>query len=119
MGLFEVEVAIANTAAPAQTTRVALLVDIGSTLSWVPRTVLESLGVTPTSRLVFELADGRQVERDAGGVLMSLDGRSLPIPVAFGEAGEAAVLGATALEALGFVVDPVAMKLFPRNLRVL
>jgi hypothetical protein len=38
------------------------------------------------------------------------------VPVAFGEPGEEAVLGATALEVLGLLVDPVAKKLLPRNL---
>ena len=39
--------------------------------------------------------------------------------MAFGEPGEEAVLGATALEILGFTVDPVAQKLVPRNLLAL
>jgi len=42
-----------------------------------------------------------------------------PVPVAFGEPGEKAVLGATALESLGFVPDPIAKKLVARNLRAL
>ena len=38
---------------------------------------------------------------------------------AFGQEGEAAVLGATALEGLGLIVDPVAKKLIPRDLLAL
>ena len=41
------------------------------------------------------------------------------MPVAFGEPGEEAVLGATALEILGLLVDPVNQKLIPRNLLAL
>jgi len=41
------------------------------------------------------------------------------VPVAVGEPGEEAVLGATALETLGLLVDPVAQKLIPRNLLAL
>jgi hypothetical protein len=38
------------------------------------------------------------------------------VQVAFGEPGEEAVLVATALERLGFMVEPVAKKLIPRDL---
>ena len=119
MGMFEVKVKLANLAVPGRVEEVSLLVDKGATLSWIPRQVLEDLGATVFSRLPFELADGRQLERDVTTVLLTIDGRKAPVPVAFGEAGEEAVLGATAPESLGFLVDPVAQKLIPRNLRML
>jgi len=119
MGMFEVKVKLANLATPSRTEEASLLVDTGATLSWIPRQVLESLGATVLSRLPFELADGRRLERDITTVLFTIDGRKAPVPVAFGEAGEAAVLGATALESLGLMVDPAAQKLLPRNLRML
>jgi hypothetical protein len=49
-------------------------------------------------------------------VLLTVEGRRAGVTVAFGEPGEEAVLGATALETLGFMVDPVGKKLVPRNL---
>jgi hypothetical protein len=52
-------------------------------------------------------------------VLLTIDGRKGAVQVAFGEPGEEAVLGATSLEGLGFLVDPVAEKLVPRDLRQL
>src|SRR6266568_7679867 len=119
MGEFEVKVKVASLAAPERTEEISLLVDTRATLSWIPRVVLERLGVTPYSRLPFTLADGRTLERDTTAVLMTIDGRKASVPVAFGEPGEEAVLGATALEGLGFVVDPVAKKLIPRNLLAL
>jgi len=119
MGMFEMNVKLANLAAPGQTEEVSLLVDTGATLSWIPRQVLESLNAIVFSRLPFELADGRRLERDVTTVLLTIDGRKAPVPLAFGEAGEEAVLGTTALESLGFLVDPVAQKLVPRNLRML
>ena len=119
MGMFEVTVRLANLAAPDRTEEVSLLVDTGATLSWVPRKVLESLNAGVFSRLPFELADGRQLERDITTVLLTIDGRKAPVAVAFGELGEASVLGATALESLGLLVDPVEQKLIPRNLRML
>jgi len=119
MGMFEVNVKLTNLAAPGQAEEVSLLVDTGATLSWIPREVLDRLGAIVFSRLPLELADGRRLERDVTTVLLTVDGRKAPVPVAFGEAGEAAVLGATALESLGLLVDPVAQKLIPRNLRML
>lgn len=88
-------------------------------MSWIPRDVLERLGVAAFSRLPFTLADGRRLERDITAVLLTIDGRKAPVPVAFGEPGEEAVLGATALEGLGLMVDPVAKKLVPRDLLAL
>jgi predicted aspartyl protease len=119
MGMFEVKVKLASLAAPMRTEELSLLVDTGATLSWIPRETLGRLGATAVSRLPFELADGRRLERDVTTVLFTIDGRKAPVPVAFGESGEAAVLGATALESLGLVVDPVAQKLVARNLRQL
>lgn len=119
MGMFEVNVKVASLAAPERLSEVSLLVDTGATLSWIPREFLEALGARAFSRLPFELADGRKLEREITAVLLQIDGRKAPVEVAFGEAGETAVLGATALEGLGFLVDPVAKKLVPRNLLAL
>jgi clan AA aspartic protease len=119
MGMFEVKVKLANLAAPGRTEEVSLLVDTGATLSWIPREILQKLGVAAFSRLPFLLADGRRLERDVTAVLMAFDGRKAPVQVAFGEPGEEAVLGATALEGLGFLVDPIAKKLIPRDLLAL
>ena len=119
MGMFEVKVKLASLTAPGRTEEVSLLVDTGATLSWIPREVLQKLGVTALSRLPFSLADGRGLERDVTAVLVTFDGRKAPVEVAFGEPGEEAVLGATALEGLGFMVEPVAKKLIPRDLLAL
>jgi predicted aspartyl protease len=119
VGLFQVSVRLANPEAPERAGEVMLLVDTGATLSWVSRDFLLGLGIRPTSRLTFQLADGRRLERDVGGALFTIDGRTLPIPVAFAEPGEETVLGATTLEALGFAVDPVAKRLIPRDLLAL
>ena len=108
MGVFSVDVKLANPAAPERAERVSLIVDTGATLSWVPRELLQRLGVRPTARLEFELADGRGLEREVGAALFTIDGKSLAIPVAFGEAGEQPVLGVTALGPSGLWSIPSA-----------
>src|SRR5260370_15749033 len=87
MGMFEVKVKLANLAALGRTEEVSLLVDTGATLSWIPREILEKLGVVAFSRLPFTLADGHRLERDTTAVLMTVDGRKGAVQVAFGEAG--------------------------------
>jgi len=119
VGMFEVKVNLTNLAVPGQMEEVSLLVDTGVTLSWVPRAVLQKLGATPFSRVAFSLADGRELERDVTGILLAIDGRKAAVTVAFAEPGEEAVLGATALESLGFLVDPIDQKLVPRKLLAL
>jgi len=119
VGLFEVEVTISNPAAPERMVRPKLLVDTGATMSWVPRSMLESIGIAPVSRRVFLLADGRRVERQTGIVGLSLDGVMVGTTAVFAEAGDDLILGATALEALGMLVDPVDKKLLPHDLMAL
>jgi predicted aspartyl protease len=60
--MFNVTVTVANLAAPARAEEVTLLVGTGATLSWIPRNILEKLGVAAFSRLPFSLADGRRLE---------------------------------------------------------
>src|SRR5579872_568908 len=119
MGLFQVKVKLASLSAPTRWEEASLLVDTGATLSRIPRHILERLGVATISRLPFSLADGRRVEREIAAVLLTIEGRKAAVPVAFGEPGEEAVLGATTLETLGLWVDSGAQKLLPRNLLAL
>jgi len=116
MGFVEVEVTLSNPAARERWATARLLVDTGATLSWLPRSTLESIGVAPLSRRGFLLADGRRVERETGGIILALDGVAIAVTVVFAEAGEGFVLGVTALEALGLAVDPVERKLLHRDL---
>ena len=116
MGLFEVEVTISNPAAPERMIRPKLLVDTGATLTWVPRAMLDSIGIVPVGSRTFLLADGRRVERQTGIIAVSLDGVPMGASAVFAEPSDGAILGATALEALGVAVDPVGKKLLPRDL---
>ncbi|TLZ98459.1 MAG: hypothetical protein E6J99_07825 [Methanobacteriota archaeon] len=43
-----------------------LIVDTGSTLSWVPEEVAARVGIQATEVRTFRLADGREVERPVG-----------------------------------------------------
>lgn len=93
--------------------------DTGATLTAMPRSLLQSLGIEPGMARIFLVADGRRLRRETGTVLATMNGVTMAIPVMFAEEGDASVLGATALEILGFVIDPVERKLVPRDLLAL
>ena len=115
MGMCEVNVRLSSLVAPDRSSEVSLLVDTGATISWIPQEILQSLGAQPFSRLPFSptAADWKETSRPYLCRLM--EERLLS---RFQE-GEAAVLGATALQGLGLIVDPVAKKLIPRDLLAL
>jgi len=89
------------------------LVDTGSTYTWVPRPVLERLGIAPTTRRRLELADGSIVERTAGQVLITVGGETVFTLCIFGDPDSMALLGAVTLEECGLAPDPVRQRLVP------
>ena len=66
MGLTVLNLEVANPAALERREEVEFLVDSGAVYSFVPRAVLERLGIQAHSRQVFRLADGSTIERDRG-----------------------------------------------------
>ena len=89
------------------------LVDTGSEYTWVPREVLESLGVTAQRKQAFVVADGRRIERDIGYALVRAGGAEAPDLVVFSEPGDMVLLGVHSLEGLNLKVDPVRKELVP------
>lgn len=87
------------------------LVDTGSTYTWVPRPVLERLGVRVEFQQEFETADGRVVERDMASTMVRWDSSTRPTLVVFGADGDAILLGAYALEGFSLAADPVNRRL--------
>lgn len=112
MGSFRVDVEIENPARPGETRTVrAVLVDTGAELSWVPKDVLESLGVERNRQWYFRQADGTVLERWTGIVVVSVAGKRTGDDVVFGEPGDLVLLGARSLEGLNFRVEPVTKQL--------
>jgi aspartyl protease family protein len=113
MGLTVLALEIANPAAPERRTAVDFLVDSGAVYSFVPRPVLERLGIEPHSRELFRLADGSSIERERGDAVFVHGSRRGAAPVIFGEPGDATLLGAVTLESLGLVLDAIRRDLRP------
>ena len=89
------------------------MVDTGSSYTIVPTRLLNELGVEPTEKIGLVLADGRTVTCDIGQALATIDGRSIPTLVVFGEDGAAPLIGAYTLEGLRLAVDPANLTLVP------
>ena len=107
MGTFRVDLEIENPARPGEKRLVgAALADTGAELSWVPRSVLESLGVGHNRKEHFRQADGTVLERWTGIVIIGIGGKRTGDDVVFGEPGDLTLLGARTLEGLNFRVDP-------------
>lgn len=87
------------------------MVDTGASYLMIPQDLLRRLGVAPTERRNFRLADHRIIEYDMGVVELKLDGRQIPVPVAFAPEGAGPLLGAVALEIFALGVDPGTQKL--------
>lgn len=87
------------------------MVDTGSEFTWVPRGVLESLGIKVQRRQGFVVADGRRVERDIGYAIVHAGGAATADDVVFGEENDFVLLGVRSLEGLNLRLDVVRKKL--------
>ena len=101
MGTFFVEALLAARDRPERREPVKLLVDSGSTYTWVAAPLLRTLSVVPTERRRVVTIEGQVAEREAAEVLITLEGRTLHTVCLFGDAGDLDVLGAYTLEGFG------------------
>ena len=118
MGTTEVRVRIVNLADPSRSAEVDLVVDSGAIYSVVPAAVLRTIGVRPRERQTFGLAHGGTVVRAIGDVRYEIDRSAGAAPVIFGRRGDASLLGAVTLEALGLRLDPLRRTLEPLKLMI-
>ena len=105
MGFVHVNVGLSNPSEPDRTEEVLVLVDTGATLSVFPANLLEGLGIQRIGQRRFR-GFGEVVARDVGGVNIYYRGEVASTTAVFGAEDDPAVLGVTALETLGFNVDP-------------
>ena len=82
------------------------LVDTGATDSLVPADELERIGIRRLGTMAYELADGAVREYAFGIVQIEFMGEITAGRVIFGEPGSEPLLGVTALESVGIMVDP-------------
>jgi len=112
MGTFRVQIEVGDPQGK-RFQPVDALVDTGATNTSLPSPLLESLGVTPHTTMIFELADGRELELAVGRTWVKVDAQQEFTQVVFASDGTEPILGAVTLEEMGLAVDPVKRRLQP------
>ena len=82
------------------------LVDSGATDTLAPAAELRKIGVKPVGKMAYELADGSLQEHEFGLVEIAFMGEVTAGRVIFGPDNAEPLLGVTALESVGIIVDP-------------
>jgi clan AA aspartic protease len=95
---------------------VNFLIDSGAVYSLVPGPELKKLGIAPYRTVKFILADGSKIEREVGDAYFEYQGEGGAAPVIFGEKGDEPLLGATALESIGLMLNPFKRELYPMRM---
>jgi len=112
MAITFVKMKVANMANPKRCRRYEFLVDSGAVYTVLPEAELKKLGVEPTSEEEFTLANGETFKKSVGNALFEYGGKLRAAPVIFGDKG-IFLLGATTLESLGLILDPIRRQLKP------
>ena len=113
MGTFNVDLWVGSLFAEEGAT-VSALVDTGATNTVLPASLLQGLGIEPVETRFARVADGRRVELQTAWARFSVQGRNAVARVAFGPEGQY-LMGATTLEDLALVVDPVDQRLIEQE----
>ena len=116
MAVTFLNVGIANPQTPERQKKLRFLVDSGAVYSVVPAETLKDLGIKPTDKQQFSLANGEVIEREVGNALFKYKNKLRSSPVVFGDKG-VFLLGAVTLESLGMILDPINREL--KNLPML
>ena len=90
-----------------ETPPVAALVATGSELTWIPRDLLTTAGITPRRKRVFSMAKQQKVERDVGYAILSAEGYETNDEVIFAEPDDMTLLGVRILEGFEVMVDNI------------
>ena len=113
MGTFRIACKIENVADRERSAKVErLLVDTGSDYTWLPGKTLERIGVQREKKdILFVMANGQEITRTVGFVIIRVDKYFTVDEVVFGEPGDQSLLGARTLEGFNALVDPKRKKL--------
>lgn len=117
MGLTYVPVTVSNFITN-QSFTAKFLIDTGASEPMIPADELRKIGIEPTGKRVYEMANRHHAEFEVGEARLSFCEETFPIRVIFGPDGCEPILGVIALEAAGFIIDPsnqtlTKLKVFP------
>ena len=106
MGLTKVTTTLISLEQPAARYEAVFLVDTGATDTLAPADELDRIGVKREGKMSYELADGTVKEYPYGLVRIEFMGEVTAGRVIFGTSECEPLLGVTALESVGIMVDP-------------
>ena len=109
MGSFRVQLQVGKPG-NGHTETVDALVDTGATFSMIPASMLQRLGIEPDETRLFRIASNEIVEYMTGDAIFWANGRRSSGRVVFGPENHY-VMGATTLELLQLMVDPIHQRL--------
>ena len=105
MGLTKVTTKLTSLQSPGESYEDIFLVDTAATDSMAPSNELEKIGVIREGKMSYELADGTVKEYAYGLVRIEFMGEITAGRVIFGSSEAEPLLGVTALESVGIMVD--------------
>jgi len=111
VGLTKVTTKLTALGDKAKSYEALFLVDTGATDSLVPASELEKIGVKKEGRMAYELADGTVKEYPYGLARIEFMGETTAGRVIFASPEAEPILGVTALESVGIIVDPATKTL--------
>lgn len=107
---------VRNPLKPGKKVEGEFLVDSGAHYTVIPSKFVKKLGLKPSFKQEFVLADGRTVKRFIGSAMVNFQGRELSVPVVLGETNDDSLLGVTTLESFGLMLDPFKRRIYPSKL---
>ena len=111
MGLTRVSVAVKAIGSKNGGYESVFLVDTGAPHTMVSSTELRKIGILPTGKMSYELDDGTVKEYEFGPAQIEVMGEVTYGRIIFGPDNIEPLLGVTALESVGILVDPTTRTL--------
>ena len=114
LGHIYAEITVRPLAASSKSWKGPALVDTGATDTFLPASVLRKLGIRPSARRSYELADGTEQDLPIGFGVIEVLGRAAGSTLVFAGEKEEPLLGVTVLESTGLWLDSQHERLVPR-----
>jgi clan AA aspartic protease len=114
LGHIYAEITVRPLAGSTKSWKGPALVDTGATDTFLPASVLRKLGIKPSARRSYELADGTEQDLPIGFGVVEVLGRAAGSTLVFAGEKEEPLLGVTVLESTGIWIDPQHERLIPR-----
>lgn len=111
MGHVKAHVRICNPIDQSKCFEYELLVDTGSTYTWIKASRLKEIGVKPMTKWKFRTIENRVIERPIGEALIECLGEKATRIIVFAEESDVEVLGTDTLGGLRLEVDPITKEL--------